>query len=104
MRPDDVVMLPVPRSALTLVAPPPEFVTEKNCEQVLGLPAAIYKRAAKSGAFPSTRIGRLHCAQIEVVRAFLLNHAETRSKRVAKAKSANDDEAWALGSGFRRPA
>jgi hypothetical protein len=28
---DDVVLVPIPRSALTLVAPPPAMLTQKNC-------------------------------------------------------------------------
>ena len=42
---DIVVPLALPRSALTIVAPPPEFLSQRNVEAVTGVPKRQYLEA-----------------------------------------------------------
>jgi hypothetical protein len=51
---DEPIMLsvPVPRSALMVVAPPPELLSQKNVEQVVGIPAETYLRALRREGCP----------------------------------------------------
>lgn len=46
---DDTILVsvPIPRSALVVVAPPPEMLSQRNVEAVAGIPAETYLRALR---------------------------------------------------------
>lgn len=51
----------VPAEALTLTAPPPEMISQKNSEAVAAIPARIFLEFVRAPGFPLpvTRIGKL---------------------------------------------
>jgi hypothetical protein len=97
----DTVLLSVPRSALTIVAPPPERVSQATSLDVFGLPPKRFAQLAKAGAFAAAREGRLWLARTEDVRAYLDSKARVHGRTGRKA-AADEREAWAEASGFRK--
>lgn len=93
---DDTVTLSVPRSALTVVAPPPERVTQATSLEVFGLPPKTFAALCKRGAFPAAKEGRLWVARCEDVRSYL--DSKTRSHKRAKV----DSGTFELPAGVRR--
>lgn len=87
--PDDLVTVSIPRSALTVVAPPPEFVNQ-NTADVMGLDRETYLRLCKRGAWPVTRAGRLRVARRVDVATYLEANARTLTPRPRTAACAND--------------
>lgn len=75
---EEQVMIPVPRSAL-MVAAPPATVTQKTSLTVFGLPPRNYLRLAASGAFPVKVEGKLRVARFADVENYLTTGAARRS-------------------------
>jgi len=71
-------MIPVPRSAL-VVAAPPATITQRNCLEVFGLSRRDYLRLAGT-AFPVKEEGQLRVARFADVEAYLTSGATLRPK------------------------
>jgi hypothetical protein len=97
----DTIMLAVPRSALTVVAPPPERVSQATSLEVFGLPPKAFVALAKRGAFAAAREGRLWVASTADVRAYLDSKARVHS-RPRKSNPEDERTDWAEASGFRK--
>jgi hypothetical protein len=93
---NETVTVEIPRSALTVVAPPPERVTQATSLEVFGLPPKTFAALCKRGAFPAAREGRLWVARCADVRSYL--DSKTKSHRRTKA----DSGTFALPVGARR--
>jgi hypothetical protein len=99
--PDDLVTITIPRSALTVVAPAPERVSQATSLEVFGLPPKAFVALAKRGAFAAAREGRLWVASAADVRAYLDSKARVHS-RPRKADPEDERTDWAEASGFRK--
>lgn len=95
---EDTVSIEIPRSALTVVAPPPERVTQATSIEVFGLPPKTFAALCKRGAFPAAKEGRLWVARCEDVRGYL--DGKTRSHKKQKPEPVG----FALPAGVRRVA
>lgn len=62
------IVLRVPKSAFTTIAPVPATVTQHTVEQHFGIPKRAYVRMIKDGLFPFKKMGRLKIAMYEDVR------------------------------------
>ncbi len=102
---EEQIMIPVPRSAL-MVAAPPATVTQRNCLAVFGLTPADYLRLAGS-AFPVKKEGKLRVAKFADVESYLTSGAVTRPPRSTTPKPSPvqlrpiDDDAE-LGDALRK--
>jgi hypothetical protein len=96
----DTIMLAVPRSALTVVAPPPERVSQATSLEVFGLPPKRFAALVKNGSFPAAREGRLWVARTEDVRAYLDSKARLHGP-VRKASPGDERTEWAEANGFK---
>jgi hypothetical protein len=85
---DDTLTLSIPRSALTVVAPPPEYVHQKTVGAVVGLPARQYLALCRAGAWPVVCDGKLRLARREEVVAYLDGRARILARRAALASVA----------------
>lgn len=56
-----IVTMQIPTDAITVVAAPPETISQRNVEAVTGVPARAYLDAIRSPAFPVpvVRLGKL---------------------------------------------
>jgi hypothetical protein len=91
---EEQIMVPVPRSAL-MVAAPPSTVTQRNCFEVFGLKPADYLRLA-GRAFPVKKEGKLRVAKHADVETYLTSGAsfvEKYHRRPPKVKVANEFDA-----------
>ena len=86
----DTVTLSIPREALTVVAPPPEFVHQKNVAAIIGLPSRQYLDLCRAGAWPVVCDGRLRLARREEVIAHLTARARILERRAALADTSED--------------
>jgi hypothetical protein len=87
--------LRVPRSAFTIIAPPPATVTQRTVEQHFGVPPRLYKEMARDGLFPTKKIGRLIFATYEDIRRVLAEGAVARvrlNKDLAEAAAAPEQD------------
>lgn len=75
---EEQIMVPVPRSAL-MVAAPPATVTQRSCMAVFGITPSHYLRLA-GAAFPVKREGQLRVARYADVEAYLTSGAEFVTK------------------------
>ena len=85
------IVIRVPRSALTSVAPVPATVTQHTVEQHFGIPKRAYTRLLKSGLVPFKNIGRLKVASYEDVR-----RAVTEGALVSRRESSSAPNTGAL--------
>ena len=85
----ETVTLTIPREALTVVAPPPEFVHQRNVAAVVGLPPAQYLALCRRGAWAVVVEGKLRLARREEVVAYLIDRARMMQRR---ARLATDGE------------
>jgi len=88
---DDTVTLTIPREALTVVAPPPVFVHQRNVAAVVGLPAAQYLALCRRGAWPVVAEGKLRLARREEVVAYLTAQERILERRAALAAVTSDE-------------
>ncbi|WP_441287784.1 hypothetical protein ACSRUE_37615 [Sorangium sp. KYC3313] len=65
--------LAIPLEGLTLTAPQPEMLSQKNVESVTGIPARVYLDTIRGPGFPLavTRLGKLRLVQREAFVAYL---------------------------------
>jgi hypothetical protein len=65
--------LAIPLDGLTLTAPQPEMLSQKNVESVTGIPARVYLDTSRGPGFPLpvTRLGKLRLVQREAFIAYL---------------------------------
>jgi len=91
---DDTVTLSltIPREALTVVAPPPEFVHQRNVAAVIGLPPRQYLDLCRRGVWPVAVEGKLRLARREEVVAYLASRARILERRAALAAVTPDGD------------
>lgn len=82
---DDIVVVSLPRSAFTLVAPPPATVTQRTCLAHFGISKDDFLKMAAAGDFPITRRGQLRIARYADVEAALTKGAEPVRRRRGSA-------------------
>lgn len=68
---DDLVTIQVRRSDMTLVAPPPATVTQRNCLDLFGVSRSDYMRMVAKKRFAVRKEGQLRIARYEDVEAYL---------------------------------
>lgn len=58
-------VLEIPWEALTITAPPPDMISQRNVEAVTGIPARVYLEAIRSPGFPLpvARLGKLRLVE-----------------------------------------
>lgn len=81
--PEDLVTVTIPRSALTVVSPPPATVTQRNCFEHFGISKDDYLKMAGK-LFPVSRPtphSKLRVARYADVEAALTEGLSTRSRR-----------------------
>lgn len=84
----------VPRSLFTVAAPLPATVTQHSVFEHFGVPPKDYMRLARTGAFPTKRLGRLRVASYATLLEYLTEgaKAEVRFKEtVASAPQQHGD-------------
>ncbi|WP_437936881.1 hypothetical protein [Sorangium sp. So ce341] len=80
--------LAIPLEGLTLTAPQPEMLSQKNVESVTGIPARVFLDTIRGPGFPLpvTKLGKLRLVQREAFVAYLQALAgEPASRRDAEA-------------------
>ncbi|WP_433935467.1 hypothetical protein AB3662_12120 [Sorangium cellulosum] len=70
--------LAIPLDGLTITAPPPEMLSQKNVEVVTGIPARVFLDTIRAPGFPLpvTKLGKLRLVQREAFVAYLQALAE----------------------------
>jgi len=95
-----LVTVPIPRAAITVIAPPPVLLSQRNVEQVTGIPAENYLRMLRSADFNLTILadGKLRLVEREAFVAWLGRHrrAGARAVEPAEEQSAEVDDADAI--------
>lgn len=95
-----LVTVPIPRAAITVVAPPPVLLSQRNVEQVTGIPAENYLRMLRSADFNVTIIadGKLRLVEREAFVAWLGKHRRVGARAVepAEERGAELDDADAI--------
>lgn len=76
---EETIMVPVPRAALT-VAAPPSTVSQRTSLAVFGLPPKHFLRLAHDGAFAVKIVGKLRVAKYADVEAYLTSGAMVRRR------------------------
>jgi hypothetical protein len=103
-----LVTVPIPREALTLVAPPPVLVSQKNVERVIGVPPESYLRMLRAPDFtpPIIADGKLRLVRREDFVAWLATHrkAPARPAPAAHPGKTSDGAADILREVGARPA
>lgn len=58
-------VLEIPWEALTITAPPPDMISQRNVEAMTGIPARVYLEAIRSPGFPLpvARLGKLRLVE-----------------------------------------
>ncbi|WP_437586138.1 hypothetical protein [Sorangium sp. So ce1000] len=80
--------LAIPLDGLTITAPPPEMLSQKNVESVTGIPARVFLDTIRAPGFPLliTKLGKLRLVQREAFVAYLRALAsEPASRRTTEA-------------------
>ena len=80
--------LAIPLEGLTLTAPQPEMLSQKNVEAVTGIPARVFLDTIRAPGFPLpvTKLGKLRLVEREAFVAYLRALAgEPISRRTAEA-------------------
>ncbi|MDC0685944.1 hypothetical protein [Sorangium atrum] len=80
--------LAIPLDGLTITAPPPEMLSQKNVESVTGIPARVFLDTIRAPGFPLliTKLGKLRLVQREAFVAYLRALAsEPASRRASDA-------------------
>jgi hypothetical protein len=82
-------MWEIPTDALTIVAAPPETLSQRNIEAVTGIPPRVYLEEIRSPGFPLpvVRLGKLRIVE----RAPFLDYLRTRAVPDSNDESDNDD-------------
>lgn len=95
-----VVSVPIPRDALTVVAPPPVLLSQRNVEQVTGIPSDSYLRMLRAADFNLTILaeGKLRLVEREAFVAWLgrCRRSTARPVERAPAVSTHGDDADAI--------
>lgn len=76
--PETVMLsIPVPREALTVVAAPPDLLTQRNVEAATGIPARRFLEMVRAPGFPLavTREGKLRIVDRQAFVAFVRDKA-----------------------------
>ncbi|WP_437953396.1 hypothetical protein WME98_24000 [Sorangium sp. So ce296] len=80
--------LAIPLDGLTITAPQPEMLSQKNVEAVTGIPARVFLDTLRAPGFrlPVTKLGKLRLVEREAFVAYLRALAgEPASRRTAEA-------------------
>ncbi|WP_437323585.1 hypothetical protein [Sorangium sp. So ce381] len=80
--------LAIPLDGLTITAPQPEMLSQKNVEAVTGIPARVFLDTIRAPGFPLliTKLGKLRLVEREAFVAYLRALAsEPASRRTAEA-------------------
>ncbi|XXT15468.1 hypothetical protein WME94_34985 [Sorangium sp. So ce429] len=80
--------LTIPLDGLTITAPQPEMLSQKNVEAVTGIPARVFLDTIRTPGFPLliTKLGKLRLVQREAFIAYLRSLAsEPASRRTTEA-------------------
>lgn len=88
-----LVTVPIPRAALTVVASPPVLLSQRNVEQVTGIPAESYLRMLRSADFSLTILaeGKLRLVDREAFVAWLAKHRRVGARAIVPVKERVDD-------------
>jgi len=80
-----VTTLSIPAEAITVIAAPPEMLSQKNIEAVTGIPARVYLEEIRSPGFPLKviKLGKLRLVDRAAFVAWL-------RERVPPSRAAND--------------
>ncbi|AGP39441.1 hypothetical protein [Sorangium cellulosum] len=91
--------LAIPLDGLTITAPQPEMLSQKNVESVTGIPARVFLDTIRAPGFPLpvTKLGKLRLVQREVFVAYLQALACDPASRC----SAEADERTRVAAGLR---
>jgi hypothetical protein len=100
---DDTIMVtvPIPREALVVTAPPPVLLSQRNVEQVVGVPPESYLKMLRAPDFSPTIIvdGKLRMVRREDFVAWLEKHrAAPMRVRTTQKKGAADDDVAAIAA------
>lgn len=99
----DMVTVSIPRSALVVVAPPPDLVHQGNVAAVVGIDPATYLALCKRGHWPVKREGRLRVSSRVDVLAYFTGGAHKQArKRRAPAPTPEGFETMPLPPGLSR--
>ncbi|WP_437666848.1 hypothetical protein [Sorangium sp. So ce1182] len=80
--------LAIPLNGLTITAPPPEMLSQKNVETVTGIPPRVFLDTIRAPGFPLpvTKLGKLRLVEREAFVAYLRALAgQPASQRTAEA-------------------
>ncbi|WP_437965111.1 hypothetical protein WMF04_36475 [Sorangium sp. So ce260] len=80
--------LAIPLDGLTITAPQPEMLSQKNVESVTGIPARVFLDTIRAPGFPLpvTKLGKLRLVQREAFIAYLQALASDPAPRRATAE------------------
>ncbi|XXX73928.1 hypothetical protein WMF30_40410 [Sorangium sp. So ce134] len=80
--------LAIPLDGLTITAPQPEMLSQKNVEPVTGIPARVFLDTIRAPGFPLpvTKLGKLRLVQREAFIAYLQALASDPAPRRATAE------------------
>ncbi|WP_433928258.1 hypothetical protein AB3662_33685 [Sorangium cellulosum] len=89
-RPTATATLAIPLDALTITAPQPEMLSQRNVESVTGIPARVFLDTIRSPGFPLpvTKLGKLRLVRREAFVAYL----QTMANDPASRRAAEQDE------------
>jgi hypothetical protein len=95
-----MVTVPIPREALTVIVPPPVLLSQRNVEQVTGIPVDNYLRMLRSPDFDVAIMsdGKLRLVDRVAFVTWLAEHRRSpaRGGAEAHAKTRPGDDADAL--------
>ncbi|XYH94643.1 hypothetical protein ACMHYB_43485 [Sorangium sp. So ce1128] len=90
---------------LTIMAPQPEMLSQKNVESVTGIPARVFLDTIRSPGFPLqvTKLGKLRLVRREAFIAYLQALASHRAPRRAPAEDERTGVAAVLAAAGLEP-
>ncbi|XXT16496.1 hypothetical protein WME91_16240 [Sorangium sp. So ce269] len=98
--------LAIPLDGLTIAAPQPEMLSQKNVESVTGIPARVFLDTIRAPGFPLpvTKLGKLRLVRREAFVAHLQAMASDRVPRRAPAEDGRTGVAAVLAAAGLEPA
>ncbi|WP_437659972.1 hypothetical protein [Sorangium sp. So ce1182] len=97
--------LAIPLDGLTITAPQPELLSQKNVESVTGIPARVFLETIRAPGFPLpvTKLGKLRLVRREVFIAYLQALASDRAPCRAPAEDERTGLAAVLAAAGLEP-
>lgn len=87
-----VLSVPIPRELVTMVAAPPELVSQRNVLATVGIPPRAYlELLRRPDAPPVTRLGKLRLVEREVLVTWLRAQARRASTRAPSVEADGAD-------------